>query len=92
MRFLPSLLLACSIAVAIGADPTNLAPNRVLSDYFNREVATIEAVPLPQPQTLPEWETQRASLRKQLAEMLGLEPMPARTPLDPVKTLSLIHI
>ena len=33
-----------------------------------------------------DWASTRAETRRQLAEMLGLDPMPARTPLNPVKT------
>lgn len=86
MRFLPFLALPLAIAVAAAADPVIQPANRILADYFAREVSALEAQPLPHPQSSQEWETQRSNLRGQLAEMLGLQPMPERTPLNPVKT------
>jgi dienelactone hydrolase len=58
----------------------------VLADYFSREVAAIEAQPFPAPKNLAEWEGQRATMQRQLAEMLGLDPMPERMPLNVVQT------
>src|SRR6266511_1376452 len=86
MRFLPFLAFPFSVAVAAAADPVVQPANRILADYFAGEVSAIEAQPLPHPQSPQDWEAQRANLRGQLAEMLGLQPMPARTPLTPVKT------
>ena len=62
------------------------AGNRVLADYFAREVAEIESRPLPSPASAEEWKNTSARMRRQLAEMLGLDPMPPRTPLNVVKT------
>lgn len=86
MRSLPFLIAPFFVAAAVAADPVVQPANRILADYFAREVATIEAQPLPLPQTPQEWDTQRANLRGQLAEMLGLHPLPERTPLNLVKT------
>lgn len=83
MRFPAFLVLAAAVSVAWAAEPViPPAANRALADYFNREVAAIEAQPLVIPKTLEEWETQRATMKRQLAEMLGLDPMPERTPLE----------
>jgi dienelactone hydrolase len=86
MRLILFLPLAIAGAFASAADPVVQPANRILADYFAREVSTLEAQPLPHPQTVHEWDAQRAALRGQLAEMLGLQPMPERTPLNPVKT------
>jgi cephalosporin-C deacetylase-like acetyl esterase len=86
MRSFPLLILSFLAASAIAAEPVNSPANRTLAEYFAREVATLESQPLPRPQTLADWESQRVGLRNQLAEMLGLHPMPERTPLNPVKT------
>jgi dienelactone hydrolase len=84
MTLLPRFQIILAItACAVAAEPGS---NRLLADYFAREVATIEAQPLPLPGTSEEWETQRIGLRRQLAEMLGLEPMPPRTPLQATAT------
>lgn len=85
MRF-PVLLLTFTVA-ALAAEP--IVPplgNRLLGDYFAREVSEIESQPLAIPGTIEAWKTQQAGMRKQLAEMLGLEPMPERTPLQVTKT------
>src|SRR4051812_47122276 len=82
-----SLLFLAATCAAVAAPPEpEPTPNRLLRDYFARDVTTIESQPLPAPQTLQEWEKTRASMRKQLAEMLGLDPMPARTPLNATTT------
>jgi dienelactone hydrolase len=88
-RLLLTLLLslACLLPAVRAAEPPNAPPaNRLLSDYFSREVTRIESHPLPEPASAAQWETTRAAMRRQLAEMLGLDPMPARTPLKVVKT------
>lgn len=87
MRLLPFFSLHFLAALAaVAADPPVQPADRTLADYFAREVTALESQPLPHPQTLQEWDTQRTNLRNQLAEMLGLQPMPERTPLNPVKT------
>ncbi len=58
----------------------------MLADYFAREVAAIEAQPFPAPKSPAEWEAQRGVMQRQLAEMLGLDPWPERTPLNAVQT------
>ena len=69
------------------ADPqTAPRANRQLADYFTREVASIDSHPLAEPTSAEQWETTRAEMKRQLAEMLGLDPMPERTPLKVVKT------
>ena len=76
MRHSLLILAAASAAVAAPPEPEPAA-NRLLRDYFSREVAAIESQPLPAPQSLDEWEKTRANMRRQLAEMLSLDPMPA---------------
>jgi dienelactone hydrolase len=60
--------------------------NRLLNDYFARQVANVESHPLAEPTSAEQWETTRAGMRRELAEMLGLDPMPERTPLKVEKT------
>jgi dienelactone hydrolase len=85
MRF--SLLFIASAMAAVAAPPEpEPAANRLLRDYFAREVTAIESQPLPAPKTVEEWDKTRASMRKQLAEMLGLDSFPERTPLNATKT------
>ncbi len=84
MRF-PVILALATAAVA--AEPAIAPPgNRQLADYFNREVTSIEANAMTLPPNAEEWIAQRTTMRHQLEEMLGLDPMPARTPLNATKT------
>ena len=57
-----------------------------LARYFERRVAEIETRPQPVPSNGEEWERMRAAGKAELAEMLGLSPMPERTPLNALKT------
>ena len=78
-----SALIACASAVE---PQIATRANRTLADYFAREVAAIDSHPLAEPTSLEQWETTRTAMKRQLAEMLGLDPMPERTPLNVVKT------
>ena len=82
-RFLPISFFAVA---ALAADPASRPAERVLADYFATEVTTLESQPFPSPSTEAEWEKERSQLRGELAEMLGLNPLPERTPLGAVKT------
>ena len=66
--------------------PTAPRGNAMLADYFAREVSALESRPLAVPSSAEQWDMIRLGLRKQLAEMLGLDPMPERTPLHVTKT------
>ncbi len=78
------LLLLLAPLTALAADPPVPLPGAVmLKDYFARQVAEIESTQkLPTPKSLDEWNTLRAQWRLELADMLGLNPMPERTPLN----------
>ena len=82
-----ALLFLLAVAVASAAEPQAATrANRALADSFAREVANIDSNPLAEPTSAEQWETTRAKMKRQLAEMLGLDPMPARTPLKVTKT------
>lgn len=51
------------------------------TNQLRRVAAEMSARCLNDIQTVGDWEKQRAELRRQLLEMLGLDPLPARTPL-----------
>jgi dienelactone hydrolase len=81
-----SLLLLLAVPL-IAAEPTPPPRgNALLADYFERQVAEIENQPLPEPKSAEDWGKMRLEWRKQIADMLGLNPLPPRTPLLPVKT------
>jgi dienelactone hydrolase len=58
----------------------------VLAEYFRQETAAIAAACLDGIRTRDDWERQRVDYRRQLLDMLGLDPLPQKTPLEPLVT------
>lgn len=88
-RLLPLLLLLTTalptLAQFPGATPDSLG-KRMLDGWFERKVAAIERTGSLAPiESAEQWNT-KAETRRQLFEMLGLHPLPERTPLNPVIT------
>ena len=72
------------IASAVAQD-WSLRENPELAAYFESEVSKLEQQnELSQFQSAAEWNEAKPKLREQLFDMLGLNPLPARTPLQPV--------
>ena len=65
--------------------------DRVFADYFRTETARLRDRCLTDVKTLQHWEQKRIVYRKQLLEMLGLDPLPPRTYLKPVVTGRIEH-
>ena len=90
-----SILSCLSVTVsAIADDSAHENTSRgdaLLETYFQNQVAEIEASTFAEIKTLQDWETKRTEYRRQLAEMLGLDPMPEKTPLEPVVTGTVEH-
>lgn len=82
------LLLPLSLHAGRFPEKTPDSPGaRMLDGYMQQQTAEIEAKGgLKDIQTAEDWQAKAPEYRKQLAEMLGLEPMPEKTPLLPVKT------
>ncbi|HEX3718687.1 MAG TPA: prolyl oligopeptidase family serine peptidase [Verrucomicrobiae bacterium] len=57
-----------------------------LADYFADQTREIASSCLTNIESLAEWQARRPELRREAAEMLGLDPMPARTDLKPIVT------
>jgi dienelactone hydrolase len=77
-------LLATLFSIIAHAEPPtsgNLPGDRMLADYFADETAAIAARSLSDIQSSDDWSAHKADYRRQLAEMLGLDPMPERTDL-----------
>lgn len=70
-----SLALLGSASAGHGAEP--------LSEYFRAETERLASRPLLGIDSLERWKTSRPELQRQCREMLGLDPMPARTDLAP---------
>lgn len=60
--------------------------DEMIAEYFRRETAKLTNQSLAEIQTRADWEKRKPVYRRQLQEMLGLEPFPERTPLKPVVT------
>lgn len=58
----------------------------MVAKYFANETAKLSESNLSDIETLEDWERQRGEYRRELQEMLGLEPLPERTDLHPVIT------
>src|SRR5215207_6643263 len=61
---------------------------QVLARYFEAETSALEAKCLDK---VEDWQTKRPEYRRQLQEMLGLDPMPPKNPLKPVVTGQIEH-
>jgi hypothetical protein len=87
MRLYPwlvgSLLLVPLAARA--ADDTSHG-DRLRDTYFRLQTRQIADNALADIHTLDDWKKQRGELRRQFLEMVGLWPMPERTPLEPTIT------
>lgn len=81
------LLLALPLLARFPEATPDSPGKRMLDRYFEQQVRQIEEEGgLKHISTAEEWKAHEPEYRRQLAEMLGLDPMPERTPLMPVKT------
>ncbi|MSR59586.1 MAG: acetylxylan esterase [Planctomycetaceae bacterium] len=63
----------------------------MIADYFLSETALLSHACLQDIDVLADWTSRRDEYRRQLREMLGLDPLPERTPLQPVVTGKVEH-
>lgn len=68
------------------ADVTAGGGDQAVDNYFRDQTAMLSGRCLANIHSLSDWEAARPKLRREAAEMLGLYPMPKRTPLHPVIT------
>ncbi len=80
---------ACAILfLSLSAKPLQAQENathrhQMATNHLKRVVADVSARCLNDPGDLQDWQRRKPVLRGQLLEMLGLNPLPARTPLKP---------
>ncbi len=87
--FVILFFIAFSAAGARGAEPGNgqqtrpdtSAGDAMVSEYFRLQTAKLTEASLAEIETLDDWQKRRDGYRRQLQEMLGLDPMPERTDL-----------
>jgi len=86
--WLPVVLIAlCAAPGTVSAQGRTLDNAPELADFFESEVTKLEqSNELTRYETLADWERAKPVLRQQLFDMLGLDPMPQRLPLQPVVT------
>lgn len=94
-RCTPPLLLILASLTASAAEPvakpdTSLG-DRLAAEYLRVETQKVTDNCLAEIKTLDDWNARREEYRRQLREMLGLDPWPERTPLEPVVTGKIDH-
>lgn len=93
----PVLLMILPLAMTAplrAAEPTKppIIPgpgDAALAEYFRVETDTIAKASLADIHSAADWDAKKGESRRQLAEMLGLDPMPPKTDLEPVITSKL---
>ena len=65
--------------------------DQMIAAYFKAETAKIADSSLQDIQTIDDWNKSKATRRQQLFEMLGLDPFPNKTPLEPKVTKTTEH-
>ena len=89
-------ILICCVSLAIAVEPkwVDLGSSRgddMLEAYFRAETAELTEKCLSDIKTLDDWQAKKDEYRRQLFEMLGLDPLPERTPLQPTVTGKVEH-
>jgi dienelactone hydrolase len=101
----PTRLLALALLAAIpfglsaaayrnpyGKLPTNAtAGDRMFAEFFRLEARAVEERSLADIQSFDDWNKNKDKFRRQLHEMLGLDPLPPKTDLNSVVTGKLDH-
>ncbi len=87
-RCLPvAVLLFCSALARGEADPPAALPgDAAINQYLARETALISKRVLDGAKTLDEWQARRPRLKQEYFDMLGLWPLPEKTPLHATVT------
>ena len=81
MKQFYSIIAFSCIATFSNSAELNTPGDRMFAKYFESEVERISEKSLSEIQTIQDWNTKKTEYRRQLHEMLGLDPLPERTPL-----------
>ncbi len=87
---LVGMLVAGSVVSGKQAKEASSA-DRMLAEYFQSETKKLQDQCLSDIKTLDDWKAKRPVYHKQLLEMLGLDPLPAKTPLQATTTGTVDH-
>jgi len=85
------LLIFCAVTLSLSAHAAMPSRDEALADFFRRETRAISERSLADLTTSNAWLEQLPVKRAQLAEMLGLSPMPPRTELQATVTKRFEH-
>ena len=91
---LAALVLPCLCVACAASQQEALKTSRgdqMIAEYFHAETGKLRDNCLADIKTLQDWESKRQAYRKQLFEMLGLDPLPEKTDLKPVITGRVEH-
>lgn len=92
-----SLPLLITLVIGLATEQETFAQkdwavhDQTLAEYFRQQTQELSDNCLVEIETLEDWEARKGEYRRQLHEMLGLEPLPLRTPLNPVITGTVDH-
>lgn len=92
-RIVPSLSFVLLIPWLSAAEPARkpLPGDDMIAAYFRDETTKISASCLAEEKSREQWNAHRDELRKQLLEMLGLDPIPEKTELQATVTGTVEH-
>lgn len=83
--------VVCAAALAEEPAVDTRRGDELVAEYFRLETARITDATLADVHALDDWTSRREEYRRQLLEMLGLDPLPEKTPLEPVITGTIDH-
>lgn len=89
LRCIVAILVLLTVRVGLAQAPPKVDTSRgdkMLAEYFAAETKKLQEACLADIQTLEDWKSKRGEYRRQLHEMLGLDPLPEKTDLKPVIT------
>ena len=86
------LLIICVPCLAVGRSEIGTSKgDKQLEAYFREQTMKLSEKCLRNIKSLEDWKNKRQKYRKQLFEMLGLDPLPKKTDLKPVITGKVEH-
>ena len=86
-----ALFIVVGTTAAGEPKPDTFRGDRMIARYFEAETKRLTADCLADVKTLADWKERKEEYRRQLFEMLALDPLPPRTPLKPVVTGTASH-
>ena len=91
---LAALVLPCLCVACAASQQEALKTSRgdqMIAEYFRAEIGNLRDSCLADVKSLQDWQQKRQIYRKELFEMLGLDPLPEKTDLKPVITGRVEH-